>query len=57
MKVMVIQVVRDLGVPEIRTLHHPDNGAPIALKRRLGYVDPKLLRCRSKAARTMGGGV
>ena len=24
---------------EIRTFHHPDNEAPIALNRRLGYVD------------------
>lgn len=39
MKVMVIRLVRDLGVPEIRTFHHPDNKAPIALNRRLGYVD------------------
>lgn len=39
MKVMVIRLVRDLDVPEIRTLHHPDNHAPIALNRRLGYVD------------------
>ena len=39
MKVMVIGLVRDLGVSEIRTFHHPDNQAPIALNRRLGYVD------------------
>lgn len=38
MKVMVIGLVRELGVREIRTLHHPDNEAPIALNRRLGYV-------------------
>jgi predicted GNAT superfamily acetyltransferase len=39
MKVMVIEKVRALGVPSIRTFHHPDNAAPIALNRRLGYVD------------------
>lgn len=44
MKVMVIRLVRDLGIPEIRTFHHPDNEAPIALNRRLGYVDAASLR-------------
>jgi len=39
MKVMVIEKVRAHGVPSIRTFHHPDNVAPIALNRRLGYVD------------------
>ena len=39
MKVIVIRRVRELGVPTIRTFHHPDNEAPIALNRRLGYVD------------------
>jgi RimJ/RimL family protein N-acetyltransferase len=39
MKVFVIRLVRDLGVPEMRTFHHPDNTAPIALNRRLGYVE------------------
>lgn len=38
MKVIVVQLVRDLGASEIRTFHHPDNLAPIALNRRLGYV-------------------
>jgi RimJ/RimL family protein N-acetyltransferase len=39
MKVLVIERVRALGVPAIQTFHHPDNAAPIALNRRLGYVD------------------
>jgi RimJ/RimL family protein N-acetyltransferase len=39
MKVIVIERVREVGVPTIRTFHHPDNAAPIALNRRLGYVD------------------
>jgi GNAT superfamily N-acetyltransferase len=39
MKSIVIQLVRDRGVAELRTFHHPDNAAPIALNRRLGYVD------------------
>jgi hypothetical protein len=29
MKVLVIDLVRALGVPTIRTFHHPDNSAPI----------------------------
>jgi hypothetical protein len=37
MKVIVIEHVRALGVPTIRTIHHPGNEAPIALNRRLGY--------------------
>jgi RimJ/RimL family protein N-acetyltransferase len=39
MKVVVTERVRDLGVPTMRTFHHPGNEAPIALNRRLGYVD------------------
>lgn len=39
MKLTVIRLVRDLGVREMRTFHHPSNVAPIALNRRLGYVD------------------
>jgi RimJ/RimL family protein N-acetyltransferase len=39
MKIMVINLVRELGVSEIQTFHHPDNTAPIMLNRRLGYVD------------------
>ena len=39
MKVLVIELVRALGVPTIRTFHHPDDSAPIALNRPLGYVD------------------
>lgn len=42
MKVMVIKLVRELGVSEILTFHHPNNQAPIALNRRLGYVDAEL---------------
>ncbi len=38
MKVTLIERVRELGVPTIRTFHHPDNEAPIALNRRLGYA-------------------
>ncbi|CAN5699059.1 hypothetical protein BH24ACT5_BH24ACT5_29970 [soil metagenome] len=44
MKVLVIARVRSLGVPTIRTVHHPDNEAPIALNRRLGYVVPSTCR-------------
>jgi RimJ/RimL family protein N-acetyltransferase len=43
MKVAVIERVRELGVSTIRTFHHPDNAAPIALNRRLGYVDAEVL--------------
>ena len=34
----------ELGVPEIRTFHHPDNEAPISLNRKLGYVDAEAVR-------------
>ena len=39
MKVMVIQRARELGMTTIRTFHHPANEAPIAVNKRLGYVD------------------
>jgi len=39
MKVIVIQLIRQRGVAELRTLHHPTNVAPITLNRRLGFVD------------------
>ena len=39
MKAIVVQLVRERGISEIRTIHHPDNLAPIALNRRLGYRD------------------
>jgi hypothetical protein len=39
MKVLVIGHVREHGGGEIRTLHHPDNVAGIALNRKLGYID------------------
>ncbi len=39
MKVLVIDRVRALGVPAIHTVHHAANAAPIALNRKLGYVD------------------
>jgi GNAT superfamily N-acetyltransferase len=39
MKVMLIEQVRTLGVPTMSTFHHPDNAAPIALNRLLGYTD------------------
>ncbi len=39
MKVIVNRQVREHGVDEIRTFHHPDNLAPIALNRKLGYLD------------------
>jgi len=35
----LIRLVRDRGVVEIRTFHHPDNRAAIALNRRVGYVE------------------
>jgi RimJ/RimL family protein N-acetyltransferase len=44
MKVTLIDLVRELGVPEIRTFHHPDNEAPICLNRKLGYVDAEAVR-------------
>ena len=44
MKVTLIDLVRELGVPEIRTFHHPDNEAPISLNRKLGYVDAEAVR-------------
>ena len=39
MKVMLIQRIQELHVRTIYTVHHPDNHAPIALNRRLGYVE------------------
>jgi RimJ/RimL family protein N-acetyltransferase len=39
LKVLVIERVRALGVPAIYTIHHAANTAPIALNRKLGYVD------------------
>ena len=39
MKVLVIAHVAGLGVPAIHTVHHAANAAPIALNRKLGYVD------------------
>jgi len=39
MKVIMIKRVRELGAPTMRTFHHPDNAGPIALNRRLGYID------------------
>jgi RimJ/RimL family protein N-acetyltransferase len=39
LKVLVIERVRALGVPVIHTFHHAANTAPIALNRKLGYVD------------------
>ncbi len=39
LKVLVINRVHELGVPTMHTVHHPDNTAPIALNRRLGYLD------------------
>jgi RimJ/RimL family protein N-acetyltransferase len=39
MKVLVIERVHTLGVPAIYTVHHAANTAPIALNRKLGYVD------------------
>jgi RimJ/RimL family protein N-acetyltransferase len=41
LKVLVIEHVRALGVPAIYTVHHAANTAPIALNRKLGYVDDK----------------
>lgn len=37
----------DRGISEIRTFHHPDNPAPIAVNRRLGYVDADAPRPQS----------
>jgi RimJ/RimL family protein N-acetyltransferase len=39
MKVLVIDRARELKVSRMLTVHHPDNEAPIALNKRLGYVD------------------
>ncbi len=39
MKVAAVEVARGLGVDSLRTIHHPDNEAMIALNRKLGFVE------------------
>lgn len=39
MKLYGIAFARERGLATIRTVHHPDNEAMIALNRRLGFVD------------------
>ena len=39
MKVRAVEIAASLGVRSIRTIHHPDNEAMIALNRKLGFVD------------------
>lgn len=39
LKVLALRYARATGVPYVFTVHHADNYAPIALNRRLGFVD------------------
>jgi RimJ/RimL family protein N-acetyltransferase len=60
LKLMVIRRARELGVPAIRTFHHPSNEAAIAVNRLLGYVDvgappPTVSGVRGDARRLRAG--